>query len=298
MKKSLLFVSVVLLITCSQINKKMIVNGTIKGLQKGTIYLQHVEDTKYVTLDSLIINSTESFELGCNLEEAEMLFLSLSEDINADRISFFSSEETKINTTLKRFKFDAEIEGGVQQELLESYYKNMTRFNNQKLDLIKDKIIAQKESDQELVKGIQSKLDNALKRSYLYSINFAINNKNSEVAPYLAVAELYDANVKYLDTINSVLQENIANSKYGIILDAHESQGFAIEEALSCNVPLLVWNVSSMSQEEGGNYQHIPATSIPYWDKRCGENFYQPWFGTFNEIILIWIFPFIFKISQ
>ena len=55
MKKSLLFVSVVLLITCSQINKKMIVNGTIKGLQKGTIYLQHVEDTKYVTLDSLII---------------------------------------------------------------------------------------------------------------------------------------------------------------------------------------------------------------------------------------------------
>ena len=120
MKKSLLFVSVVLLITCSQINKKMIVNGTIKGLQKGTIYLQHVEDTKYVTLDSLIINSTESFELGCNLEEAEMLFLSLSEDINADRISFFSSEETKINTTLKRFKFDAEIEGGVQQELLES----------------------------------------------------------------------------------------------------------------------------------------------------------------------------------
>ena len=219
MKKSLLFVSVVLLITCSQINKKMIVNGTIKGLQKGTIYLQHVEDTKYVTLDSLIINSTESFELGCNLEEAEMLFLSLSEDINADRISFFSSEETKINTTLKRFKFDAEIEGGVQQELLESYYKNMTRFNNQKLDLIKEKIIAQKESDKELVKGIQSKLDNALKRSYLYSINFAINNKNSEVAPYLAVAELYDANVKYLDTINSVLQENIANSKYGIILE-------------------------------------------------------------------------------
>ena len=38
------------------------------------------------------------------------------------------------------------------------------------------------------------------------------------MAPYLAVAEVYDANVKYLDTINSVLPENIANSKYGIIL--------------------------------------------------------------------------------
>ena len=67
----------------------------------------------------------------------------------------------------------------------------------------------------------------------------------------------------------------LQESKYGIVLDAHESQGFAIEEALSCNVPLLVWNVSSMNQEEGVNYPDIPATSIPYWDERCGEFFYK-----------------------
>ena len=63
--------------------------------------------------------------------------------------------------------------------------------------------------------------------------------------------------------------------KYGIILDAHESQGFAIEEALSCNVPLLVWNTKYMSQEVGGNYNNIPCTTIPYWDERCGEYFYE-----------------------
>jgi hypothetical protein len=67
----------------------------------------------------------------------------------------------------------------------------------------------------------------------------------------------------------------LQNSKYGIILDAHESQGFAIEESLSCNVPLIVWNVSSMSQEEGVNYPNIYASSIPYWDNRCGEFFYK-----------------------
>ena len=67
----------------------------------------------------------------------------------------------------------------------------------------------------------------------------------------------------------------LKNAKFGIILDAHESQGFAIEEALSCNVPLLVWNVRSMAQEEGARYQAIPATSIPYWDKNCGEFFYN-----------------------
>jgi glycosyltransferase involved in cell wall biosynthesis len=63
------------------------------------------------------------------------------------------------------------------------------------------------------------------------------------------------------------------NSKFGIWLDAHESQGFALEEALSCNVPLLVWDISSMKQEHGSNYGNIPATTIPYWDERCGESF-------------------------
>ena len=63
--------------------------------------------------------------------------------------------------------------------------------------------------------------------------------------------------------------------KYGIVLGGHESQGFAIEEALSCNVPLIVWNVEFMSQEEGGNYSNIPCTNIEYWDERCGEFFYR-----------------------
>jgi hypothetical protein len=65
----------------------------------------------------------------------------------------------------------------------------------------------------------------------------------------------------------------LQNSKFGIWLGRHESQGFALEEALSCNVPLLVWNVTSMNQEFGYNYPDIPATCIPYWDDRCGESF-------------------------
>ena len=62
-------------------------------------------------------------------------------------------------------------------------------------------------------------------------------------------------------------------AKYGIWLGSHESQGFALQEALSCNVPLLVWNVRSMNQEYGSNLPDVPATSIPYWDERCGEQF-------------------------
>jgi len=63
--------------------------------------------------------------------------------------------------------------------------------------------------------------------------------------------------------------------KYGIVLDAHESQGFAIEEMLSCNIPLLIWNVRYLSQEYKQNYDNYYATSIPYWDERCGEYFFN-----------------------
>jgi len=160
--------------------------------------------------------------LGCDLKEAELLFLSLSKDVDAERISFFADKgHTTINTSLKRFKYDAQIEGGVQQQLLESYYKNIGRFKDQKLELIEAQLNAQKDGNSELAESLKVKMDKVVQRSYLYSINFAINNKDSEVAPFVAVSEIYDANVKYLDTINKILPPKIANSKYGIILEAY-----------------------------------------------------------------------------
>ena len=115
------------------------------------------------------------------------------------------------------------------------------------------------------------------KQEELYFIVSFLQNKNIEY-------KIFDYVQRYNeDDYIKYLQE----SKYGIWLGAHESQGFALQEALSCNVPLLIWNVTSMTQEEGTNYQNIPATTIPYWDQRCGEYFYkQEEFETkYNEFI-------------
>jgi hypothetical protein len=68
---------------------------------------------------------------------------------------------------------------------------------------------------------------------------------------------------------------DIRKSRFGIVLDAHESQGFAIEEMLSSNLPLFVWGVTNLNQEEGIEYPPYPATTIPYWDSRCGEVFHD-----------------------
>jgi hypothetical protein len=73
--------------------------------------------------------------------------------------------------------------------------------------------------------------------------------------------------------------EALQHSKFMISIDAHESQGFALEEAMSCNVPLLVLDATSMYDEMYSEnapvyaYQRpkqLLATSVPYWSNECG----------------------------
>jgi len=196
------------------------VNGVVKGLQKGTLYLQKIQDTSYITLDSILIIGEKEFQLTCNLQEPEMLYLGRSESLNAERIPFFAHiGSTTINTTLKRFKFDAKIYGGPQQEIMEDYNANIKRFKNRDLELLEDLLNAQRIND--TAKMEQTKLQRAtnLKRQYLFSINYAVNNKSSEIAPYIALADLYDTKKSYLDTIYNRLTPEIASSKYGLILE-------------------------------------------------------------------------------
>ena len=75
----------------------------------------------------------------------------------------------------------------------------------------------------------------------------------------------------------------IKTCKYGIVLGRHESQGFAIQEMLSCDVPLLVWGVTLRKQEYPYINEYINVKSnvstVPYWSDECGELFYQ-----YNEL--------------
>ena len=195
-----------------------VVNGIVKGLQKGTLYLQKFQDTTYVTIDSIFIKGEKEFQFTFNLEEPEMLYLGRSESLDTERIPFFAHiGTTTINTTLKRFSFDAEIDGGPQQKILEDYNANIERFKNLDLELLENLLNAQLINDTAKVEQTKNRRATNLKRQYLYSINFAVNNTSSEIAPYIVLADLYNAKKSYLDTIYNSLSPAIAGSKYGVI---------------------------------------------------------------------------------
>ena len=217
MQKILVLLSVVFFFSCGNDADKLTVKGHIKGLKKGTLYLKKANDTTLVTVDSLVINGNLEFELSSDIESPEMFYLYLDKNDNKeDRISFFGDKGvTEINTTLKNFVLDAKINGSKQQEILENYLLMMAKFNNKNLDLIKENIDAKIANDSALITKTENTYNSLVKRKYLYTVNFAINNKDSEVAPYLALTEIYDANIKLLDTINNSLTPEIKSSLYG-----------------------------------------------------------------------------------
>lgn len=216
--KNVLFIFVaILIVSCANDTSNFTLKGNIKGLKKGTVYLQRLKDSALVTIDSLVINGNPEFELQTDLESPEMLYLKLHQFDNEKHVvPFFAAEGiTEINSTIKKFELDMKIKGSKQQEKWEEYKKMMSRFQGQNLDLIKDNFDAQKENDTTKLNTTVKNYSNLIKRKYLYTVNFAINNKDNDIAPFLMLSEIYDANIKYLDTVNNVLTKEVKASKYG-----------------------------------------------------------------------------------
>jgi len=213
----ILLLCFITVMSCGKDTKDMTVKGTIKGLKKGTVYLKKSNDTTFVVVDSTKIDGDSNFELYADITTPEMFFIELDKTSKPDeRISFFGNKGvTEINTTLKDFAFKAKIKGSKQQALIEEYIAMMSKFNDRNLDLVKAKMDALKTNDTVTFKDIEKKLNGMTKSKYLYTTNFAVNHSNSEVAPYLALTEIYDANMMLLDTINNSLTKEIKASKYG-----------------------------------------------------------------------------------
>ncbi|WP_340074822.1 DUF4369 domain-containing protein [Leptobacterium sp. I13] len=221
MKKSFILVLLIIgtIVSCTKKEDTMIVTGHIKGLKKGTLYLQRVVDTLLVSIDSLSVDGNSNFLFETPLESPEVFYLYLEKnDGNAlnDRIEFFGETGTiNIETSLEFFELNAKITGSETHKKLEEYRNMISKFRNRNLELIKDRFEALKDGDSFKADSLQRIADNNLKRGYLYTLNFALNNKDSYVAPFIALSEAFDARVKYLDTINNSLTPEVANSKYG-----------------------------------------------------------------------------------
>jgi hypothetical protein len=134
---------------------------------------------------------------------------------------FLSPGKTNLETTVEKFYADAKVTGSINHELWIKYKENISRYNDKNLELIELHFKAIRNKNQEAVDSISNLQDKMLKRKYLQTLNFALQNKDHEIAPYLLLSEIPDANVKFLDSINKSLSENVKKSKYGLMLNEY-----------------------------------------------------------------------------
>lgn len=73
----------------------------------------------------------------------------------------------------------------------------------------------------------------------------------------------------------NAFHELLARSRAMLFLCENETQGIAYNEALSMDVPLLAWNPGRWldPNRHAHGLSDCPASTIPYWDERCGEQF-------------------------
>lgn len=222
MKRLLFVLSLgMLVLSCEKSTENtMTVSGNVKGLKKGTLYLQQFKDSTLMVLDSLEIEGDGTFSFSEELESPDIFYLYLKKQDNNDlndRITFFGEPgQITINTTWKTFDMDPEISGSKSHEKYLEFNEMISKFNIRDISLAQQAALPEFQEDSIALDSLQNLADINLVRRYRYALNFGLNNGDSYATPYIMMSEASDANPKYLDSVYNALTPEVASSKYGM----------------------------------------------------------------------------------
>lgn len=191
----------------------------VKDLKKGILYLERLQDSILVAVDSVQITQEKPIVLEADLNHPELFYVLLVRNKADDfdnRISFFGEAgNISIQTTLDGYVTKAEVIGSPTQDIFNSYIKVISQFNNEELDLLAAYLQAQINQNNDSLALIEKQSANLAKRKLLFTANFAVNNNTSVIAPYLALYKLTSGSKTLLDTIAASMSDDVRNSSYG-----------------------------------------------------------------------------------
>jgi hypothetical protein len=228
---------IISLVSCNKKDndgKNLHLTGNIKGLSQGKLYIQQVKDSSLVILDSIMIKGDSNFESYLNIESPEMLYLFLdrgqTNSIDNNLPFFAEPGEMKIETTLNSFFADAKITGSKNQVLYDEFKQMMAKFNDKNMGLVEKELENYKTNNKNNIDSISTEANKLTRKKYLYIANFATIHADSEIAPFLALSEIADINVRYLDSIDFKMKPEVAKSKYGKMLKSYIEERKKIEQ--------------------------------------------------------------------
>ena len=191
----------------------------VKDLKKGILYLERVQDSILVAVDSVQITKEKPIVLEADLNHPELFYVLLDQNKADDfdnRIPFFGEAgNISIQTTLVGYVTKAVVVGSPTQDIFNSYNKVISQFNNEELDLLAAYLQAQINQNNDSLALLEKQFANLANRKILFTANFAVNNNTSVIAPYLALYNLSSNSKTLLDTIAASMSDDVRNSNYG-----------------------------------------------------------------------------------
>ncbi len=227
MKKAILLLIVIISIaSCNDSStSNFSVSGTIDGVKVGKIFLQRLQDSTLIDIDSTEFDGNSDYFLQTEIDEPELLYLHLDikdgKDYN-DRIMFFAEDTTMtINSSLKEFETDAVISGSKNQDIYQVFKDNNSKLNKVYTEIVKRSMsLTDATRTPEVTDSIEQAYEKYLTRKILYAINYSQLHKDKEVAPYILVSEASEANPILLDSIYKQMPKKIQTTVYGKQLSA------------------------------------------------------------------------------
>ncbi|PHS04060.1 MAG: hypothetical protein COA88_14390 [Kordia sp.] len=222
MKKTIILLALIISIISCKKENEMNIEATITGLKKGTVYLQKIQDSSLINLDSIVINGNDTFTLSTIVDAPELFYIYVDKvdgtEYN-DRVTFFGEKgKIKLNTHLNKINSKVIITGSKNHRIYTEYQNSLKNINTQLGVANIEFIQAQLKNDQEAIVRLDKKISKLMRSKYLRAIQFALNHKRTSVAAFIGAREIPEANVKYLDSIYNGLSKKAKNTIYGIEL--------------------------------------------------------------------------------
>jgi hypothetical protein len=208
-----------LVFSCNINQENFELSGKIHGDTNSAIYLiESNNNDEEIILDSTGIDYSSSFLLKSYIKEPQILTLRLGES-NVNEIEFFAETgKMRLNTSNKRFQFDAKFLGSKQQSNLDEFNSYLIKFEEEDIDLLDHQIQQSIKGNQKEIDSISILREKNYKRKILFIINYITNKKEEIVSPYLALKYNKEIKSDYLSEIYNSYNKEILESKYGIEL--------------------------------------------------------------------------------
>lgn len=216
MKKAvLLLLSTFILISCSTKKDQYVINGTVKGVDSGKIFLQKYDLEKWVNIDSTILQKGE-FNFKGTIEMPEMWQIVMDEKKVV--VPMFV-ENSQIDINIFPDSLDKSIvKGSASQDKYQQYVTSRGLID-QKMEEVYNEWKKAKEAGNSIVMNradsISTVLDGEMKTLLQ---NFVKTNRATVVAPYLVTRNSWQFELPELEEIVVGLDTSINNSQYTMSL--------------------------------------------------------------------------------